>query len=181
MFEYLATIFTKPFFGFALLVRLFVNDHSDANSPTIESLKLVQLHDSVFVAATIRNGVTPEIAELLKSGVVITTACTFSSGSFKKEWVRKVQFNPVSRFGCEQHPDGSCMQRFSEDSLTMFFSRVTFYLADKKEVMKMKNSAAHLTLATSMMVDALSLGKKELWPGGVAVEFVVPGVAGEAR
>lgn len=174
MFEYLFDYISKPFAGLAIVVRLFVAGGPDSKDPSIASLKFVNTADSVFVQASIRSGITPEIKDLMDAGVVVKTTCTFSCGAFVKTWERRLQYNPVKRSGCRLSQDGACESFFKAESLATQFSRMEFYLADVGSVKKMHAAPARMKISTSINVEAMALGKKELWPSGIVADFNVP-------
>jgi hypothetical protein len=174
MYDYLFAYISKPFMGLAILVRLFGNPEQDSNGPSVTNLKFVHTSDSVFVQAEIRNGLTPEIRDLIEGGVVVRTACTFTCGPFSKYWERELQYNPVKRVGSCRLPDGTSVTTFKEDDLAFHFNYVEFYLAGFDSVRAMQSKSAKIQLSTSIKIEAMAIGKKELWPNRVVADFSVP-------
>ncbi len=174
MFDLLYTYIAKPILGLTIVIRLFGGGHGDADDPSIASLKFVHAADSVFVQADIRNGLTSKIKDLMEGGVAVKTTCTFTCGSFSKQWERRLQYNPVKRCASALFSDGSCDSIFEEESIACRFNRIHFYLADHESVGKMRAAPAKLRISTSTMIDAMAIGEKKLWPEGIAAEFVVP-------
>jgi hypothetical protein len=174
MFDYFLDYLSKPFLGLAILVRLFSGGDADSTDPSVASLKFVYAKDSVFVQALIRNGLTPEIKDLMDGGVVIKTACTFTCGAFSKHWERALQYNPVKRSGCYLSLNGNCDGIFKEESLSRHFSRIEFYLADFESVKKIQSMPAKLKISTSINVEAMAIGEKKVWPTEIIADFKVP-------
>jgi hypothetical protein len=174
MFEYLFEIFSKPFLGLIIAVRLFGVNDQDSNDPSVASLNFVRTADSVFVQAVIRNGLTAEIKDLMQGGVVVKTTCTFTCDTFFKSWDRKLQYNPVKRCGCYLCADSTCERIFKEESLGVHFNRIKFYLANYSCIKKMQSMQAKLKISTSINVEALSIGEKKLWPDAIVESFIVP-------
>jgi hypothetical protein len=177
MFDFLFDTISKPFVGFAILVKLFISGDPSSSDPSIESLKFVNASDSVFVQAVIRNGFTSEIKDLMEGGVVVKTTCTFSCGACSKHWERKIQYNPIKRTGCYLSPDGASDRIFKAESLSICFNRIEFYLADIASVKKMQFASAKIKIATSINVEAMEIGEKKLWPKGIDATFAVPALS----
>jgi hypothetical protein len=175
MFDVLYNYIAKPILGLTIVIRLFGGGgHGDDENPSVDSLKFEHAADSVFVQADIRNGLTPQIKDLLEGGVVVKTTCTFSCGAFSKQWERKLQYNPVKRCASALFSDGSCDSIFEKESLACSFNRIHFYLADLASVGKMRSAPAKLRISTSTTIDAMAIGEKKLWPEGIVADFNVP-------
>ncbi len=174
MFDFIFDYLAKPFLGLEIVVRLFSGGDPGSKDPSIASCKFIHANDSVFVQCFIRNGLTPEIEDLMHGGVVVKTACTFTCGAFSKQWDRALQYNPVQRSGCYLSFHGECYNIFEEESLAVHFNRIEFYLADFESVKKMKSMPAKLKISTSINVEAMAIGEKKVWPTGIVADFKVP-------
>jgi len=171
MFDVIFHYISRPFLGLVTLVRLFSGGNEDSDDPSVASLKFVRLADSVFVQVVIRNGTTPKIKELLEGGVVVKTTCTFACGDFSKQWERRLQYNPVKR--C-LFSDGTSDGVFESESLAVRFNHIAFFLSDCAAVKKMQSAPAKLKIASTIEIDAMSIGEKDVWPERIVAEFIVP-------
>jgi len=177
MLEYFVNILSKPVTGLALLIRLFAGGDTGTETPAIETLRLVRQHDSMYVEATLRNGLTPEIRSLINGGVVISTDCIFTCGTFVRVQQRRLQLNPVKQICCIVQEDGMCGSTFAAQAIDSGFNTVQCYLANLQTVTELTGRKAKLEVTTTITVDALSIGKKTLWPGPVTTSFVIPALS----
>jgi hypothetical protein len=174
MLQTLFDFFAKPFAGLTLLVQLFGGIEQDNDKPSIARLNLFQTADSVFVQASLNNGLTPKIKELMEGGVVVQTTCTFLCGTFTKQWKRELQYNPVKRSGCYLLPDGVADNIFKEESLSYHFNTINIYLTGRDFLEKMQAMPAKLTITSIIKIEVMEIGEKELWPNKVMADFVIP-------
>lgn len=178
MHEFVITFFSKPFLGLIILVRLFGQGAMDSANLSISSLKLVQISDSVFVHAEIRNGLTAEIKKLLSGGVSVRTSCDFRCGHIAQHYERTLQYNPVKRSGCELMQNGSVGKTFKGEEMAIYFNQIEFYVGDLTTIKRMRAANAHLTIATTTKIETMQIGDKALWPEPVVADFVIPELTG---
>jgi hypothetical protein len=178
MLDVLLDFISKPILGLTIVVRLFGFGNKDADDPMVAGLKFIRVADSVFVQAEIRNGLTPQIKDLLEGGVALKTSCLFTCGAFSKQLERRFCYNPVKRCAAAMFSDGTRDSIFEAESVSHCFNRIFFYLACPDSVAAMRSLPGKLRISTSTTIDALAIGEKKLWPEAIAADFIVPELPG---
>ncbi|MCP4609299.1 MAG: hypothetical protein GY845_11355, partial [Planctomycetes bacterium] len=123
-----------------------------------------------------RNGLTPEIEDLIMTGTMITTTCHFRCDTISRTWHRFLQYNPIKGNACFKSNNGMCDSVFAIDELDEHFNILAFCIGTIDETRVMRKQKATLKIAVTTKIDAYSLGKKDLWPETVSLDFVVPRV-----